>query len=41
MKKVLIVFGTRAEAIKRAPVVKEFRYFITDSIELDFCGVRK
>jgi len=25
MKKVLIVFGTRPEAIKMAPVIKEFR----------------
>ena len=41
MKKVLIVFGTRPEAIKMAPVVKEFRCFRAESIELDFCGIKK
>ena len=30
MKKVLIVFGTRPEAIKMAPLVKEFQKFQKD-----------
>ena len=30
MKKILIVFGTRPEAIKMAPVVKEFEKYPND-----------
>ncbi|KEQ28928.1 UDP-N-acetylglucosamine 2-epimerase [Pedobacter antarcticus 4BY] len=36
MKKILIVFGTRPEAIKMAPVVKEFLKF-KDEFELKVC----
>ena len=49
MKKILLIFGTRPEAIKIAPLVKEFQkhtdIFKTkvcvtaDKIALDFCGV--
>ena len=30
MKKVLLVFGTRPEAIKMAPLVKEFQKYASD-----------
>ena len=36
MKKVLIVFGTRPEAIKMAPVVKEFKKH-PDTFETKVC----
>ncbi len=36
MKKILIVFGTRPEAIKMAPVIKEFKQH-TDCFELKVC----
>ena len=36
MKKVLIVFGTRPEAIKMAPLVKEFQKH-TDNFETKVC----
>ncbi len=32
MKKVLLVFGTRPEAIKMAPLVKEFEKYTNDFI---------
>ena len=34
MKKVLIVFGTRPEAIKMAPLVKEFQKFQKDFFKI-------
>ena len=36
MKKILIVFGTRPEAIKMAPLVKEFNKFPKD-FEIRVC----
>ncbi len=36
MKKVLIIFGTRPEAIKMAPLVKEFKKH-ADSFETKVC----
>ena len=36
MKKVMLVFGTRPEAIKMAPLVKEF-YKYSDIIETKVC----
>lgn len=36
MKKILIVFGTRPEAIKMAPLVKEFQKN-TDAFETKVC----
>ena len=38
MKKVMLVFGTRPEAIKMCPLVKEFQKFPT---EFDFSDLAK
>jgi UDP-N-acetylglucosamine 2-epimerase (non-hydrolysing) len=36
MKKILLIFGTRPEAIKMAPLVHEFQKYI-DSFETKVC----
>lgn len=40
-KKILLIFGTRPEAIKMAPLVKEFKEINLPSFKvlIDFCGI--